>query len=160
MSTLIGSRLNIPITKFIIEIFPKAHAEYDENGRYFSNAEEFFDAYITTDYKKVLNAKKTRKGSTEKAATTSTSTSISQTKENTTSPSKPINIDNLDEQTKIDMYYIAYLVKVQLFNTRYRREVKENYSEEYIQELVDKYSDKELKAKSKGHSKQVGKYRM
>ena len=71
-----------------------------------------------------------------------------------------VNLNAIDGQTQIDMYYIAYLIKTQLFNTRYQREVEDAYDMTTINQLAAQYSDKELRTMSKGKSKKVGQYRL
>ena len=71
-----------------------------------------------------------------------------------------IDLTNFDEQTKIDMCYIAYLMRTQLLDTRYRKEVETLYNLTLITQIAKTCSDKELKTLSKGRSKNVSKYRM
>ena len=66
---------------------------------------------------------------------------------------------NEDNQTNKDMCYVAYLMKVELFNNRYMQEIKHTYDMVDIQQLIDSSSAKELKNMSNGYNKSLGKYR-
>ena len=56
--------------------------------------------------------------------------------------------------------YIAYLIKAQLFNyLKYQKEIEEIYNMDEIMQLVRNTSEKELLKMSKGHSKELEKYR-
>lgn len=66
---------------------------------------------------------------------------------------------NEDNQINKDMCYVAYLMKVELFNNRYMQEIKHTYDMVDIQQLIDSYSAKELKNMSNGYNKSLGKYR-
>ena len=57
-----------------------------------------------------------------------------------------------------DMYYIAWLVNTKKFNRKYTKTVKKTFDFDQIEELASTLSSKELKAKAKGHSKQLEKY--
>lgn len=51
----------IPITPEIINQDPKAQKEFEKNGQYFDNPDEFFAAYITSNYKNILKEKQKTK---------------------------------------------------------------------------------------------------
>lgn len=55
--------------------------------------------------------------------------------------------------------YIAYLIKVELLNAKYKKEIEEIYNMDEIMRLVKNTSDKELLKMSKGHSEQLNRYR-
>ena len=54
-------RYGIPVSKLIIEQNPKALKEFEKNGQYFDSPDEFFAAYITSNYSKTLKEKKKAK---------------------------------------------------------------------------------------------------
>ena len=71
-----------------------------------------------------------------------------------------VDLTAFDEQTKNDMYYIAYLVRTQLLDIRYQREIAKKYDMAIINQLATTYSDSELKTLSKDRSKKVRQYRL
>lgn len=71
-----------------------------------------------------------------------------------------IDLSGFDEQTKVDMYYIAYLIRTQLFDSRYQKEVEKSYDMVAINKIAHAYSNKELLTLSKEKSKKVKQYRL
>lgn len=65
---------------------------------------------------------------------------------------------NIDKQLKIDMAFIAYLMKDQIFNFKYKKEVSAKYDTNYIAYLVSKFTPYELNKMAKGHDKKLKKY--
>lgn len=55
--------------------------------------------------------------------------------------------------------YIAYLIKVELLDLRYKEEVEGTYNMNEVMQLVESTSDKDLLKMSKTHSEQLNKYR-
>lgn len=53
--------LGIPFSKEVINLDPQAQKEYDKNGHFFSDTDEFYTAYITNSYKTILKEKQTNK---------------------------------------------------------------------------------------------------
>ena len=53
--------LGIPISKQILSLDSKASKEYEKNGIYFESLDEFFNAYITSSYSRILKEKKKAK---------------------------------------------------------------------------------------------------
>lgn len=51
----------IPVSNEIISLDPKAQKEYEKNGQYFESADDFFGAYITSNYSSILKANKKAK---------------------------------------------------------------------------------------------------
>ena len=49
---------SIPVSEEIIRQDPKAQKEYEKNGVFFSSLDEFFAAYVTKDYNKILKENK------------------------------------------------------------------------------------------------------
>ncbi len=52
---------SIPVSEEIIRQDPKAQKEYEKNGVFFSSLDEFFAAYVTKDYNKILKENKKSK---------------------------------------------------------------------------------------------------
>lgn len=51
----------IPFSEDIIKLDPKAHKEYIKNSKYFANTSDFFEAYVSYDYKNILKQHKSKK---------------------------------------------------------------------------------------------------
>lgn len=155
---------------------PEAQKEYAKNGSHFKDKVDFFEAYcLSENYAKALKGAKKEKNDNEKTPTSTSEaklkkeTSINEvgyvekSTSNTTNKdakTDAVNLSGFDEQTKVDMYYIAYLVRTQLFDTRYQKEAEKSYDMVTINQLAGAYSDKELLAMSKNKSKKVKQYRL
>lgn len=71
------------------------------------------------------------------------------------------NKQNMTElaTTSENKAYIAYLIKVELLDSMYEKEIEEIFNMDEIMQLVRNASDKELLKMSKSHSEQLNKYR-
>jgi len=142
-------KLGIHISTDLIGKDQKAQKEFEKNGHYFTDADEFFDAYVRSTYKETLKTKKDeyKKHKKEKVNTTYNADNAEQEKYISELASKDEN-----------KAYIAYLFKTQRLDKSFGAEIKQYFPWDEIQKLIQSYSVEQLQNMSKNHSEYFEKY--